>query len=54
MNKLKIGDTIKCIDAEDAVNLMEELLRGGYDCDFRYEMNGEKGIWLEIIEEEYE
>lgn len=29
MNKLKIGDTIKCIDAEDAVNLMEELLRGG-------------------------
>lgn len=47
---LKIGDTIKCHDAEDAAKLVGELAMGGYDTEFVYQKDGERGIWLEITE----
>ena len=51
---LKVGDTIKCHDAEDAAKLVGELARGGYDTEFAYQKDGERGLWLEITEVEHE
>lgn len=50
--KLKKGDLIKCTDAEDAANVADALSKNGIDWDFVYEHNGEKGIWIEILEDE--
>ena len=47
---LQIGDHIKCHDKEDAAELAEELGKEGYDWDFCYSMNGEKGIWILIYD----
>lgn len=54
MSRLQIGDTIKCRDSEDMVDTDQELVRGGYETEFLYEMNGNKGYWIVItgIEEE--
>jgi hypothetical protein len=49
MNGLKKGDTIKCRDADDAVSTMQELDKAGIITDFCYELNGVKGIYLEVI-----
>lgn len=49
---LKKGDTIKCSDADDAADMAEALNRLGVDWDFCYEKDGEKGIWIEIMEDE--
>ena len=49
MNKLKKGDTIKCHNAEEIINLSTELEKNGYTTDFVYEKDGVKGLWLEII-----
>lgn len=49
-NKLKIGDTIQCSTSEEMVDLMTTLVKEGIDTDFRYEKDGEKGLWLEVIE----
>lgn len=46
----KKGDTIKCSSPDEAVDLMYELLREGYDADFLYEKDGEKGLWIVILE----
>ncbi len=46
---MKIGDTIRCRDAEDLVEAMTELEEAGIQTDFLYEQNGEKGYWLEVI-----
>ena len=43
---MNVGDTIKCNNPDEAVEVMNELARGGVETDFVYEMNGEKGIWL--------
>lgn len=45
---LEVGDWIKCRDKEDMVATMYELLKEGYDTDFRYERHGLRGLWLEI------
>ena len=45
---LKKGDTIKCHDEDEIIYLMGVLEREGYGTDFLYELNGEKGLWLEI------
>lgn len=45
---LKVGDTIKCSSAEEAVNHMTALEKEGVETDFLYEKDGEKGIWLEV------
>ena len=44
----KKGDTIKCSDADEAVELMTELQKEGITTDFLYEKDGQKGIWLKV------
>lgn len=46
---LKIGDTIKCFDAEEMIKIMNELEKENIHTDFLYEKDGEKGYWLEIL-----
>lgn len=46
----KKGDTIKCSSSDEAVDLIGTLLREDYDADFLYEKDGEKGLWIEILE----
>ena len=50
--KLKKGDLIQCKDAEDAANVADALTKNGIEWDFVYEHDGEKGIWIEIREDE--
>lgn len=47
---LQIGDTIRCHDPEDMVETDQDLIRGGYEAEFVYELDGKKGYWLEITE----
>ena len=46
---LNVGDTIKCANAEDMINTMQELAKENIQTDFLYEKDGEKGLWLEVI-----
>lgn len=48
-NDLKIGDTIKCSDADDMIDTMERLTKSGINTDFVYEKDGKEGFWLEVI-----
>lgn len=48
--ELQKGDTIKCADQDDAIKYMNELEKAGYKTDFCYEVNGVKGIYIEIIQ----
>lgn len=48
--ELKVGDTIKFQDAEDMINTMFNLNHCGIETDFMYEKDGERGLWLEVIE----
>ena len=50
--KLKKGDLIKCTDADDAASVADALGKSGIEWDFVYEHDGEKGIWIEIREDE--
>ena len=43
---LQVGDTIKCHDKEEMVNLMTELEKENITTDFMYEKDGVKGLWL--------
>ena len=45
---LKKGDTIECIDYEDAIKLMHELEEKDIPTDFLYEKDGKEGLWLEV------
>jgi hypothetical protein len=45
---LKVGDTIKCADTDDAVKTMQQLSEVGVETDFLQELKGQQGIWLEI------
>ena len=45
---LKVGDAIKCHDADDLIETMKDLAESGIETDFVYEKAGEKGLWLEI------
>lgn len=45
---LKVGDTIKCHDKEDMVDLMTELAKENITTEFMYEKDGEEGLWLVI------
>ena len=49
INVLKVGDTIKCHDNDDMVEYMMALNKEGVETDFVYELNGVKGLWLEIV-----
>lgn len=46
---MKIGDTIKCADAEDMIETMYALAKEGIETDFMYEKDGVKGLWLEVV-----
>ncbi len=43
---MQVGDTIKCHDKEEAVELMHDLLEEGIEVDFAYNINDQKGLWL--------
>lgn len=45
---LNVGDTIKCRDKEDAVDVMVALAQDSIETDFLYEKDGQKGFWLEV------
>ena len=46
--KLKVGDTIKCHDKDDAINYMIELAKENIETDFMYEKDGTDGLWLVV------
>ena len=46
---MNVGDTIKCKDADEMVDLMYELNRECIETDFMYEKDGVKGLWLEVV-----
>ncbi len=45
---LKVGDTIKCADADDMIRTMQELEKENITTDFMYEKDGQSGLWLEV------
>ena len=45
---LRVGDTIKCHDADDMIHIMTELAKENITTDFMYEKDGEKGLWLVV------
>ena len=45
------GDTIRCKDADDAGTLADILSKRQIPWELLYEKKGEKGIWIEILEE---
>lgn len=47
--ELKVGDTIKCNDANDMIAVMQELEHLDIHTDFMYEKNGKEGFWLKIV-----
>lgn len=49
--ELKVGDTIKCRDADDAIRTSEELLKAGIYTDFLYYKDGKRGLWLEVVKD---
>ena len=48
MRDIQIGDFIKCHDAEDMVDTMNELAKEGIETEFIYQREGIKGLWLEV------
>lgn len=46
---LKVGDTIKCADKDDMVETMTKLSKEGIETDFLYQINGDEGLYLEVI-----
>lgn len=49
---LEPGDTIRCRDAEDAGKLADILCERKINWEYKYEKDGKKGIWIEILAEE--
>lgn len=45
---MNVGDTIKCFDKDEAVDIMTTLAKEGIQTDFLFEKDGEKGIWLVV------
>ena len=52
IGELSKGDFIKYHDADEAAYIADRLQQDGYDWDFVYEHDGQKGIWIEIQEDE--
>ena len=50
MLKLKVGDIIKCSNADEMIELSTELAKQDIKTDFVYEKDGVKGLWIEIVE----
>ena len=47
---LQVGDTIRCHDKDEMVNISMELDNEGIDNDFLYEKDGQKGSWLVVVD----
>ncbi len=47
---LQVGDTIRCHDKDEMVNISMELNNEGIDNDFLYEKDGQKGLWLVVVD----
>ena len=47
---LQVGDTIRCHDKDEMVNISMELDNEGIDTDFLYEKDGQKGLWLVVVD----
>ena len=47
-SQLKVGDTIKCHDADDMIHIMQELAKENITTNFMYEKDGVKGFWLVV------
>ena len=47
---LKVGDTIKCSNADEMIEISTELAKDNIKTDFVYEKDGAKGLWLEVVE----
>ena len=47
---LQVGDTISCHDKDEMVNISIELDNEGIDNDFLYEKDGQKGLWLVVVD----
>lgn len=47
---LQVGDTIGCHDKDEMVNISMELDHEGIDNDFLYEKDGQKGLWLVVVD----
>ena len=47
---LQVGDTIRCHDKNEKVNISMELAHEGIDNDFLYEKDGQKGLWLVVVD----
>lgn len=50
MKSLNIGDFIQCHDKDEMIDLVSDLLDEGFEADFCYEKDGEKGYWLEVLD----
>ena len=46
---MKIGDVIKCRDADDMAEVAMELAKCGIDTEFSVERGGKRGLWLEVV-----
>lgn len=46
---LKVGDTIKCANADDMIDVMKDLTKHGIETDFLY-TEGEEGFVLIVKE----
>jgi hypothetical protein len=45
---LKVGDTIKCSNAKEVIEVMTELAKENIETEFLNEKDGQKGLWLEV------
>ena len=52
LDLLRKGDSIRCHDRDDAAQVADALCDLGINWDFTYDKNGEKGIWIDILEDE--
>ena len=49
--ELKVGDTIECQDADDAIKVSKELLETWIYTDFLYYKDGKRGLWVEVVKD---
>lgn len=45
---LKVGDTIKCHDADEMIEIMTALSQEDIQTDFMYHKDGQDGFWLKV------
>ena len=51
-SNLKAGDYIPCESRTEMLEVLTEIAQLGITTEFCYELNGEQGLWLEVVEVE--